>query len=185
MGWGARFAGILLTGALLAGCGGGAGPEPRALVAATADPTGQPTTEPTTEPTGEPSAEPSVARESATEFVRRWISLANTAFASGEVGGWAALNAAGCASCAKRVAAVRETYGAGGRIDGGRLEVVSLAAEDGPSVVAELTATPERHLAADGRTRSSADGGPLTLVFYLDRRDGGWRVTEIKLGVPG
>jgi hypothetical protein len=203
MGWGARFAGVLVAYAVLSACGG-AGPEgqtlPAATAEATADPSGTPRPSaaaspgPTSSETptpldagGVPAAGAEHSAKGAEGFVRQWISAANDAFAGGNTVRWRALSLPSCKSCEKRAAAVEKTYKLGGRIEGGQLTVRDVAATpirvgERTVVLAKVTASRETHLDESGKTVSDHAGSSLRLVFYLNWADGEWRVAEIQLG---
>ncbi len=177
MGWGARFAGVLVAGAVLASAAacGGAGPEGQALPAATSGSSAEPSETPTAtagptkspEPSPADSSMPVAARDhtakGAEAFVRHWITVANEAFATGDVGPWRALGLAACKSCEKRIAAVEKTYGTGGRITGGKLEAEDVAgtplkAGETPQVLVEVAVSREVHLDSAGKTVSEHEG---------------------------
>jgi hypothetical protein len=201
MGWGARFAGVVVVGALLSACGG-AGPEGQVLPAVSPETSAEPSpgpsdasspasANPSPEATGGADLPPAASQHSAKgaeAFVRHWIAVANDAFAHGEVEQWRELGLSTCKSCDKRIAAVEKTYKSGGRIEGGQLAIGDVAAtpvrnNERTLVLAKVTASRETHIDVSGRSVSDHPGSPLRFVFYLDWRDSAWKVAEIQLGV--
>ncbi len=198
MGWGARFAGVVVAGAVLSVGGCGAGPEGQALPAATSDSTPDPSPSasrtsaspsPTShQPTAVPVSAPGHSAKGAEAFVRHWIDIANKAFRTGSVDDWRALNASSCETCKARLHDVEESYGAGGRIDGGELTVVDLLPspiEDDELVlvVADLKVSAEKRITAADKVTAEFPANDTRLVFYLAWEDDSWLVSRLKVAV--
>ncbi len=202
MGWGARFAGVLVAGAVLASAAacGGAGPEGQALPAATSGSSAEPSESPAAGPVQTDSSSPTVSPdpsgstlaahsvEGAEAYVRRWITLANAAFASGDVESWTDMAEPSCKACAARADDVVKAYADGGSIDGGKLEIADMVStpirDDAVHLVTvDADASPEVHRDSDGKVLSKDAGGPVKLVFFLRWSGSAWSISEVKVGV--
>lgn len=175
--------GALALSLVLAGCGG----DPEAPPDPTATTSGVSTT-PSTPPTPSAPALPEAAmantKAGAIAFVRHYVDLINHAQRTGDVEVLAAVEAAGCESCASGRKYLRDVYGAGGHINGGELRVEIAGAlrnrsidgwtidgrlEYGPQTVIRPTApTPTEHL--------TGGGVPITVLLSLNA--GTWTVAE-------
>jgi len=120
----------------------------------------------------------------AAAFTRFYFEVVNHAQMSGETDQLADLSTAECAACQAYVDTVRDTYGSGGRIDGGRItlgRLRTLPADYGADwgSYAPSRATPQTIRDGDG-SEQSFEGGRFRLFAYTAWRDGRWLMHWIR-----
>lgn len=194
-----------MAGLALSACGG-AGPEGQALPETSPGPTAIATTSatPVTEaasPSNSPtraSAEspptlPDLAKEKSPvglrAFALHYVDVYNYALRTGQTDLLEALVTSACDTCAEQLKQIRQVYDAGGRIEGGVVEVLNSAAPKlgeglDPIVDIKIRVARQKTFDADGdvvKTYASEDG---TLMFlYPKWRAERWILDELKLGV--
>ncbi len=119
-------------------------------------------------------------------FARHWIELANLASATGDTAEMDELSAASCKSCSTFIDRVGEAYEGGGHLMGGQITVVKSSAAEPASdaetlVTVKVKIAEQQAMDAAGEVVQNYGAGKNTFLFYLDRRDGSWLVTEIKI----
>lgn len=197
MGWGARFAGVVVTGALLSAAGCGAGPEGQALPAAASDPTASPSLSPpapspspSPESTPEPTRPEGAGQEDlagAQAFALYWIAIANHALASGDVSTLRKISADSCKTCTARIDDIEKAYEDGGRIEGGALLATDSSGapvEQGttPSIAVDVDVSAEKIVNRAGHVADQFPKDRIRMIFFLDRTDSSWKVARITLG---
>jgi hypothetical protein len=149
---------------------------PLALSACSADPATPPPFTPGTSASS-PSASPTAHAETAEEFIRRWIEVADAVQLDGDTGPYRAMTR-GCDSCDAFANTVDRIYKAGGYIDFGGTQVLSISRRAGHSYdyFVDAGATSYRETAHGPLKR--LPGGHSKLGVDLTRSSRGWLVTD-------
>lgn len=202
MGWGARFAGVLVASVVLSACGG-AGPAGQALPTSDSGASAEPSSTASARPSAprdsspsptppasssRPSAAEEKSKEGAQAFARYYLDVYNSALANGAVDVLAGLGTEGCETCSAFVSRIRKAYDAGGSIQGGRVKVLASSASEplnGLPIAVEMKVSigKERDLDREGNTTAQFPGEIATIVFLPRWERDAWSIDKLKLGV--
>ncbi|MGH3851792.1 MAG: DUF6318 family protein, partial [Pseudonocardiaceae bacterium] len=190
------------AGGLLSACGGGAGPEPQVLAAPTVESseTGPEASASATpaEPSPSPAASAASQIQSAAEgrsdsaaqaFALFYLEVYNEALKTGDTALLKSLAKRSCETCATYVRQIRETYDAGGTIEGGDVTPISFVAapdddRDLALIEVEVKVAEQRFVDDKGKAETTFPVEKGDLVFREVREDGRWVVKEITRRAP-
>lgn len=145
---------------------------------------------PSTSPVATPSAPalPEAAKvnspDGANAFARWWVDMSNYAQHTGDTSLLGPVNDSRCSGCNGAVDAVKQTYGAGGHIEGGGLTIQrfrELPLDYGAdwAAVARGVVAPQRTVASDG-SASSSEGGNIYLYVYVGWAGDHWSMRWVR-----
>jgi hypothetical protein len=185
----------------LGGCGGSASPVPSASASPSPSAAASPSASPSASvaPSGAPSASPTTVPSPPADadertasgvqaFARYFFDVVNHAYATGSTATLKKLSSKDCKTCANWLANIDAVYGAGGRIRGSQVRVVSSsAAAPGETALVnvETVVSEQVELDAKGKTVKTYPEEKGLLVLTLERVDAGWQVREVRLGGLG
>jgi hypothetical protein len=127
-------------------------------------------------PTAEETFDPT--EETARQFIRRWIRTDDEMQVSGDTAEFRKLHGPECSSCEQLAAFIEEVYEHGGAIETEPVSVVEIHRDTKDQWTVHLEA-PETAIrkTADAEVERLA-GGPFTLIVYLERTDGNWKIID-------
>lgn len=155
---------LLLTALLASACGGGAD------IAAPPSSAPGPISSP-------PSPSSSPARESAKDFIRRWVRTSDAA-QSGDLTAFHALNEPGCQSCAGYERTVRRIYAAGGSVEPAVTTILWIRKQPNGSYYVRERVTASRYREREGAPWKTFPGGTDTQIYYLVPAGATWLMKE-------
>jgi uncharacterized protein DUF6318 len=183
----------VVVAVVVAGCGGGGDPTPTEVPTGatsppvTSSPPSNPPSTAATTPTPTPPALPASAREDsptgAESFARYWMAVLDYATTTGDTESLRALGK--CGSCEALAKSIDSLYSAGGRAEGGHLNVVrSSVGRHVPGSAAlvriDYDQAAGREIPASGSPKTTPAQSGLAFAIALGREGSRWTVVKVQ-----